>query len=423
MSQTLEIEPPAAAVPENSPNATWFQRFQDEAQSRFESLDWPKRTEEYWRFAKLQKADVSGFEPAPSPTDIEPLIAAAADLKSPAARIVFCNHELVHTIGIDESGLSVTSLADADPALVAKPLESLRGELGSAKFMALQQSNQLSALVINVPENLEISAPIEITRWIEGNGVSVFPMTLVLGAANSKITILERVRSADSGQQLGIGGTVLEAGNGARITYAISQELTDSSKFVHVLNAHTGRDAEIRGLVANFGSSWVRQEVSARMDAQGANCELFGVNLVRGTQEVDQRTYQKHLSPNTRSDLLFKNALMDKARTVFSGLIHVFEGAHHTDSFQTCRNLLLSDEVEANALPGLEINADQVSCSHGATSGQIDPEELFYLRARGVHEEQARRIITGGFAAEGAQRLKSEPIQQLLEQLIAERLA
>lgn len=404
-------------------SATWFERFQDEAKSRFDSLEWPKRTEENWRFAKLKNAEIAEFAPAPPAKDTQPLIEAAAQLDSPAARIVFCNHERVHLETAEDSGLVLTSLEEVDPELVAQPLESLNGELGSAKFMALQQSSKLSSLVIRVPKGLEISGPIEITRWIEGNGVSVFPLTIVLAEANANVTILERFRSADSGAQLAIDGAVLEAGDGARITYANSQELTDSSKFVHVLNGHTGRDAEIRGLVANFGSSWVRQEVSARMDAPGANCELYGVNLARGTQEIDQRTYQKHLAPNTRSDLLFKNALFDKARTIFSGLIHVFEDAHHTDSFQTCRNLLLSDECEANSLPGLEINADQVSCSHGATSGQIDPEELFYLRARGIREEQARRIVTGGFAAEGVQRLKSKPIQQLLEELIAERLA
>lgn len=407
----------------NPPAATWLDRFQDEARSRFASLDWPTRTDERWRYAKLKLSDISAFAPAPPATDTEPLIAASTSLDWPAARIIFCNHEIVHTEGIDTCGLTITSLADAPAELVAEPLETLRGELGSEKFLALQQSGPMSGVVISAPADFELEQPVEIIRWAEGSGVSIFPVTIVIAGERARISVLERVRSADAGQQLVIAATVLEARAGAKITYAHSQELNGSSKFVHSTNAHTGRDAEIRALVANFGSSWVRQECTARLDEPGANCELYGINLATGTQEIDQRTYQQHLSENARSDLLFKNALYDRARTIFSGLIHVYEGAHNTDSFQTCRNLLLSDECEATAMPGLEINADQVRCSHGATTGQIDPEELFYLRARGIPETEARRLITRGFALEAAQRLGSEPIQQLLEQLIVERLA
>lgn len=412
---------PELLEPEATVTNSWINRFQDEAKARFDELEWPTRTDERWRFSKLKRNDISGFQPAPAAADVAPLIDASTGLEKPAAQVVFCNHQQVHSSGLDDLGVSVTSLEEADSDLVAKQMETLRGSLGSDKFMALQQSNTMSGLVVHAPANAE-GGVIEIVRWIEGNAVSVFPVTLVVAEANSKVTILERVRSADSGAQLAIAGTVLEAGDGAQITYAHSQELTDDSKFVHTVNGHTGRDAQIRALVANFGCGWVRQELAARLDASGANCEMYGVNLAHDTQEIDQRTYQQHLASNTRSDLLFKNALFDKARTIFSGLIHVYEEAHYTDAFQTCRNLLLSDKAEAHSMPGLEINADQVRCSHGATTGQIDPEELFYLRARGIRDEQARRIVTQGFAYDAISRLKNTEIEQLLEDLVAERL-
>ena len=423
MSQILEIETNAAILSENKPAAPWIERFHEEAQSRYEALDWPARKDERWRFAKLAQGDVSSFQPAPAPADTTPLIEASAGLEKPAARVVFCNHQQVHAEGLDSCGVRVTSLADADAEIAARALESLRGDLGSEKYLALQQSNQLSAVVVHAPKNAAMEAPLEIVRWVEGNAVSVFPVTLVVAESNASVRILERIRSADSGQQLAIGGVVLEAGDGAQVTYAHSQELTDSSKFVQVINGHTGRDAQIRALVANFGAGWVRQELTAKLDAPGANCEMFGANLACGSQEIDQRTYQQHLAERTRSNLLFKNALFDKARTIFSGLIHVYEDAHYTDAFQTCRNLLLSEDVEANSMPGLEINADQVRCSHGATSSQIDPEELFYLKARGIREDQARRIVTRGFAMEAVQKLKDSEIAGVLEGLIADRLA
>ncbi|MEM7014116.1 MAG: SufD family Fe-S cluster assembly protein [Verrucomicrobiota bacterium] len=410
------LEPPTTVTD------TWLTRIQNDAKARFESLEWPTRTDERWRFSKLKRSDISGFQPAPAAADVKPLIDASAGLEKPTAQVVFCNHEMIHSSGLEQCGIHISTLDNADPDLVAKHLETLKGSLGSEKYIALQQSSEMSGLVVHAGPNAVVDGVIEIVRWVEGNAVSVFPLTLVIAQANSNIAILERIRSADSGAQLAIAGTLLDASDGAQVTYAHSQELTDDSKFVHELHSRTGKDAQIRALVANFGCGWVRQELSGRIDEQGANCELFGVNLAHDGQEIDQRTYQQHLAPNTRSDLLFKNALFDKARTIFSGLIHVYEEAHYTDAFQTCRNLLLSDDAEAHSMPGLEINADQVRCSHGATSGQIDEEELFYLRARGIRDEQARRIITQGFSADVICRLKNDGIEDLLERLVGKWL-
>ena len=141
---------------------------------------------------------------------------------------------------------------------------------------------------------------------------------------------------------------------------------------------------------------------------------MLAVNLATGEEEYDLRTLQLHEAEHTTSDLVYKNALYDHARTIFSGLIMVGEKAHYTDAFQTCRNLLGSNDAEANAMPGLEINADQVKCSHGSTSGQISDEEVFYLRARGIDPEEARRMITFGFLNEVVGKISREGLRERL---------
>jgi Fe-S cluster assembly protein SufD len=150
---------------------------------------------------------------------------------------------------------------------------------------------------------------------------------------------------------------------------------------------------------------------------------MLSVSIPAREQEYDQRTFQHHVSPGAYSDLLYKNSLYDHSRTIFSGLIFVDEGAHHTDAYQTCRNLLMSDTCEANSMPGLEINADQVKCSHGSTSSQISDEEIFYLRARGIDPVRARQLIARGFSVEVVERLNDEATEALVLSFIDDKFA
>jgi Fe-S cluster assembly protein SufD len=150
---------------------------------------------------------------------------------------------------------------------------------------------------------------------------------------------------------------------------------------------------------------------------------MLSVSIPAREQEYDQRTFQHHVSEGAYSDLLYKNSLYDNSKTIFSGLIFVDGGAHHTDAYQTCRNLLMSDTAEANSMPGLEINADQVKCSHGSTSAQIQDEEIFYLRARGIDPVSARQLIARGFSVEVVERLENEAIEALVLQFIDEKYA
>jgi Fe-S cluster assembly protein SufD len=173
----------------------------------------------------------------------------------------------------------------------------------------------------------------------------------------------------------------------------------------------------------HLGSRYSRFESLSRLVGEGARSDLLAVAVAKNQQEFDARTLQDHVSPRSASDLLYKNALDDRARTIFGGLIRVEPRAHFTDAYQKVRNLLLSDDAEANSMPGLEILADNVRCTHGATSGQIDEDELFYLRARGIPIPVAQRLIVTGFLDEVVQRLDHPSIAEHLHRLIEEKFA
>jgi Fe-S cluster assembly protein SufD len=247
-------------------------------------------------------------------------------------------------------------------------------------------------------------------------------LNLVLVRKGASVTFWEDLASGGTDSIYLVNGTVIVAEEGAEVVFAGSQELSSSSKLVNCVHVAPGAHAKVRDLRLNLGAEWVRQEVTTELHHPGAHCELFGLSLAGAGEEVDQRTLQSHVSGGIHSNLLYKNALFADARCIFSGLIRVDAGAHQTDAYQACRNLLLSEEAEANAMPGLEINADQVRCSHGSTCGQIDPEEVFYLRARGIPEAAARHLVTYGFAHDIVSRAGNEWLEEQLDARVESRL-
>src|SRR5438046_8009964 len=182
-------------------------------------------------------------------------------------------------------------------------------------------------------------------------------------------------------------------------------------------------DASALSLNLHLGTRYSRFESLSRLIGEGGRSDLLAVAVATDQQEFDARTLQDHVSPRTASDLLYKNALDDRARTIFGGLIRVEPHAHFTDAYQKVRNLLMSDDAEANSMPGLEILADNVRCTHGATSGQIDEEELFYLRSRGIPTRAAQRLIVTGFLDEVIQRLNHSVIGDHLHRLVEGKFA
>jgi len=215
----------------------------------------------------------------------------------------------------------------------------------------------------------------------------------------------------------------LVAGPGAKVTYVCAQNWADNVVALQMNSTTVDHDASAMSLNLHLGSRYSRFESLSRLIGEGGRSDLLAVAVAKHEQEFDARTLQDHVSPHTASDLLYKNALDDHARTIFGGLIRVEPHAHFTDAYQTVRNLLLSDDAEANSMPGLEILADNVRCTHGATSGQIDEDELFYLRTRGIPVPVAERLIVTGFLDEVVQRLDHPAISEHLHRMIEEKFA
>ena len=409
----------------------WFQSARCEAWNRFEKLAWPKRTDESWRFTDLKKIDIAGAKRAEEVAEAAELISRSTSLEAVSGRMIFANDRMVHhSILSDElraKGMIWESLGIAvreHAEIVRRHFMTQPVLLGGDKFAALHQANVTNGTFLFIPKNTEISLPIEVFHWMSGDNVAVFPHTLIVVGENSRVTLVDHFLGASSktsGVACGVNDLFLETG--AKLTYVNVQGWSENTKAFQMNSTVVGRDAASTSLTLNLGAAYARGESVSHLAGQGGRSDMLSVNVTNGRQEIDQRTFQIHEVPNTASDLLYKNSLDDQARTLFAGLIRVEPGAHKTDAYQKVRNLLLSDEAEANSAPGLEIEADDVRCTHGATSGQVEAEELFYLLARGIPMKQAQKLIVHGFLQEAIDRLGNEAIAKVLGERVSEKFA
>ena len=377
----------------------------------------PKRGDEPWRFSNLKQLDFKGFAKA-EPRDADALIARSTGLETTAAKFVFVNDVLVHSASQLPAGVICLPLAEALVShgdLVAEHFMKQETRLGSAKYATLHEASVSNGLFVYVPDKIELDAAIEVHHWVAGANTVIFPHTLVITGTSSKLRVVDIFRSADDiNPGLVIAYNDLYAGANSKLDYIAIQALNEVTRVIQINDTATARDASAKGFILNTGASWARNECMSRLEGAGSRSDMLSVSIPAREQEYDQRTFQHHVSEGAYSDLLYKNSLYDESKTIFSGLIFVDEGAHHTDAYQTCRNLLMSDTCEANSMPGLEINADQVKCSHGSTSSQIHDDEIFYLCARGIDPVSARQLIARGFSVEVVERLGDEAVENLI---------
>ena len=406
----------------------WFHARSEAAWTEFQSLPVPGIKEENWRYSNAKKIELAEHSPAAAPesAQTQAALAVTEGLKERAARFVFVNDTLVEsdTAGLPE-GVVCVNFAEALTSHADVLQEHfMKGDLplGSGKFAALHLAHVKAGTVIIVPKNVVIEKPIEVFHWVVGDHAAIFPHTLVVTGDNAQVSVVDHYRSLEGEGGLSIAIADLVGGAGSKITYAACQELADDAQALHLSSITAGRDASVKSFQVQLGAAFSRSESVSDLIGEGSRSDMLSVSLPIGEQIVDQRTLQRHKAPHATSDLLYKNALYGKSRSIFSGLIIVDEDAHYTDAYQTCRNLLNSDEAEATSLPGLEINADQVKCSHGATSGPISDEELFYLKARGISDSQSRKLIIEGFLAGVVERFGNSELLDALVARINEKL-
>ncbi len=401
---------------------TWWIERKHAAFEKFSALPLPRRTDESWRFSDILSLSLEGFSVAESSVAaVHPALNLPPAFATP--HLAFTNNLLSTRAATDPlpAGVIVTTLAEA----AVKHADLLRAhfmaqpqKLGSEKFASLHTAFVRDGAFIFVPRGVEVATPIVIHHLAAGAGTAVFPHTLVVAEENSKVTVVDAFLSADGSAHFACGANDLYAAHGAQLTYIGAQAWSRDTLSFQFNSTIVRRDARVQSLNLHLGGKQARHESLSQLQAPGAFSEMLALTVADGSQEFDQRTLQIHQAPNTKSDLLYKNALRAKAKTIFSGLIIVDPDAQKTDAYQSNRNLMLSDDAEANSLPGLEIQANDVRCTHGATSSRIDPEQEFYLQSRGIRKEAADELLTFGFFEEVLNRLSSDELHAALRSLV-----
>ena len=407
----------------------WFTERRAEGWSQFQSLPMPVRTDETWRFSKLKALALDDFR-KPQPID-ERTAAGLVERSRPGegceGRMVFGNGRLIDYAAeerLAESGVVFTSFEramDGYEEIIRRHFMVQGSHLGSEKFAALHQAFTESGTFLYLPRGVEVALPLEVFHWLDDDHGSTFPHTLIVAEPHSKVTLIDHFRSASDLRGFACAVNDLYIGEGAKVSYVCVQDWSEQVLAFQLNSTIAEKDSHVTGLNMNLGAGYSRVESRSKLNGGGARSDMLAVTIAENDQGFDLRTSQDHGARDTTSDLLYKNALSDSSKAVFSGIIRVEEGAHQTDAYQTNRSLVLSDDAESDSMPGLEILADDVKCSHGSTTGSVSDEELFYLMARGIPERVAQQLMVVGFLNEVLGRLPDETLADRLRTTIEER--
>lgn len=398
----------------------WFAARQEHALKQTEQVPAPSRRMETWRFGAPDKESLEEFQPAPpiNPADIPELIREHASMPD-AIRIIYANGLPALIPDTLPEGLVIMTMAEfiaKYPETAREHLQNLPETMGSERLAALNTLHQHHGLVIMADGDQE--CPLEILHFISGNGIAVFPYTLIISQPNARLRILERHISADNGSQFCIAVQEHRLAATSCIKYGLVQELNHLSRALELSHITADDSSLMEHFCSHPGASWARQETMCVLAGAGADVRLLSANHLTERRELDQRTHQRHAFRGASSNLLYTNVLDDDAKSIFSGMILVEPGAHDTSAYQSNRNLIIGPRAEANSIPGLEILADGVQCSHGSATSSISPEEIFYLLSRGIPEKTARRMIAQGFLSHAVDQFSDEAIRSTLKDII-----
>jgi len=401
VTREARTDPFDAAVFQALPPAPeHVQGVRKQAFEEFRSLPIPSQETEEWRYTDLTSFDLR-FEPTPPRHTLTTSNQQIADLG-----VVFCD--------LDRA-------AEERPELVEPNLHTLV-PTGRTKFTALHGAFRSGGTFLYVPRGVRIELPLQTVTSLHDDGAAVFPHTLVIAEEGSDVTLIDRFTSPELERAFSDAIAEIHVGDGARVRYASIQEWGSGVTHLGIQRATVGRDAEFRSLAIGFGASLARAEAETVLAGQGGFSEMLGVFFADGSQHFDHRSVQDHAAPHCTSDLLYKGALRDASRAVYSGWVHVRPGAQKTDAMQTSRNIVLSEHAKADAIPNLEIEANDVRCGHAASVGPVEEETLFYLESRGIPRAEAERLIVTGFFQEVLDRVTLEEVRRNAELAIQEEL-
>jgi Fe-S cluster assembly protein SufD len=379
---------------------------------RYQALELPTTSEEHWRFT-----DLAGFDPDAFGADTKRATFEGESLLDPM--------DLSGVVSVTEAGVEIGHVAEGIRVEQLDEAHPLLGTLvGSEdKFAAHNAALWKNGLLVVVPKGVVLGRPLYVRIANTLDGGSLFWRLLVVAEAESRLTLIEEYSSA-SPELSGYANVVTElfVEQAAKLEYVSIQNLSRETWHFAAHRAQVGRDAELDWVAGGFGSKKGKVRIENDLVGPGATSRVTGAYFADGSQHLDYDTFQEHAAPHTTSDFAFKGALRDHSTAVWRGMIRVEKDAQRTNGYQENRNLILSEDAHADSIPGLEILANDVRCTHGATSSPVSRDELFYCMARGLTRGEAERLIVRGFFQDVLDRIELEPVREALAAALEARI-
>lgn len=374
----------------------WLAERRRQGASLVENLDLPTKKDKGWEFTDLSGLELDSYE------------STAADVEISG--------------GSDE--MVVMPLAEAlsqHPELVGEQLGSLVP--AEDPFVARNEANWTDGVLIHVPRNVTCEQPVSIRLNLDRPGGAVHWRTLVVLEEGARAEVWEHYGSQSDDTDAMLNTVVeLSVAQNANLHYIATQDLSENAWLFSSQRSEVGRDGKLDWAALGFGGGNGKVRMTTNLAGRGSEARVTGGYAGGSGQHLDFDTLQEHAAEDTVSDLAFRGVLADRSTAVWRGMIKVDEGAQRTDAFQECRNMLLSPDAHADAIPGLEILADDVACTHAAAIAQVDTDQLFYLESRGLSEEDSRSLVVEGFLQALVERLGEGPVRDEIAARIEQRL-
>jgi Fe-S cluster assembly protein SufD len=413
---------------------TFISELRTQAFEEYNALPIPSQETEEWRYTDLSELDL-GFAAwtasghAGNLDEVPDEITAAVGVVGDRAGLQIQRNSEVLTTHLDPEvasrGVLLMDLDEAaqqHPDLVEPHLHALV-PTSRTKFTAMHAAFRTGGTFLYVPPAVTVELPLQTLTYLDANGAAIFPHTLIVVGQDAEVTFIDRYASPELERALSVAVTEIYAGPASRVRYVSLQEWGEGVTHLGIVRTRLSRDVDFRSVAVGFGASLARAEAESVLAEPGGSSEMLGIFFADGTQHFDHRSEQEHVAPNCTSDLLYKGALRDSSRGVYSGWVHVRKEAQKTNAMQTSRNILLSEHAFARSIPNLEIEANDVRCGHAASVGPVEEEQLFYLMSRGIPRHEAERLIVFGFFNEVLERIPVAEVRDSVSHAIEQELA
>lgn len=408
----------------------WLAPIKQNAMERFQAIGFPDRANEDWKFTSVAPLVRSVFprlprpDHGPSEADLAPYLIEGID----GPRLVFVNgyyQESLSSIAGLPSGATVCTLAEATserPGFLNDHLAQAATIDGNS-FTALNTAFMADGVVVHLEPNTVVDVPIQVLYLTDAGSAqgASYPRTLVVLEHHAQAALVESYLALGDGAYFTNAVTEVSLAEGSRLDHYKVQRENEQAYHVGTFEARQQRDSHLESLSFAIGGAVSRSNVYTVLGGEGCHATLNGLYVVHGEQHVDHQTRIEHAEPNCTSHEVYKGILDDRSHGVFNGKVYVHPIAQKTDGKQTNQNLLLSPEAKVDTKPQLEIFADDVRCTHGATVGQLDDQAVFYCRSRGLDVAQSKTLLTYAFAADVLEQIPSHPVAHYLERLVMER--